>query len=282
MRGNLRGSTYSSEIGRSIPAHAGEPRPNRAKTRRSEVYPRTCGGTVAGSETHRLGQGLSPHMRGNLPVAGRERGIRGSIPAHAGEPMVAKRKYLASWVYPRTCGGTSTSSPATEPPSGLSPHMRGNHLERGHYALSKGSIPAHAGEPTHSIAAAGGIRVYPRTCGGTRTPQKLTKTPGGLSPHMRGNRTAVAVERPWLGSIPAHAGEPLTFKLLILRYFNEFVSCAMPQSTSPALHTCHRYPPTFSIQDDARVEPPQLLKSRSNVSQLSRFGELPLLGTAGR
>ena len=149
---------------------------------------------------NRNNEGLSPRMRGNptrmvgqIPTSG-----EGSIPAHAGEPLLEGRRQpcIRTWVYPRACGGTTAfARPWPEP----------------HF----GSIPAHAGEP-----AGGPVRhrphhprVYPRACGGTHTPDScdatMTRMLMGLSPRMRGNHQDDVLELYAMpGSIPAHAGEP--------------------------------------------------------------------------
>ena len=71
-----------------------------------------------------------------------------------------------------------------------------------------GSIPAHAGEPRRSRQGSPPLRVYPRACGGTHTGQPLPCKCAGLSPRMRGNRSSMPQSSTWIGSIPAHAGEP--------------------------------------------------------------------------
>ena len=77
--------------------------------------------------------------------------------------------------------------------------------------LTRGSIPALAGEPglNHFIRA--GRTVYPRACGGTATATAAHTWVTGLSPRLRGNRHCH--RRPYLGhrSIPALAGEPLAW-----------------------------------------------------------------------
>ena len=50
----------------------------------------------------------------------------GSIPAHAGEPGPRIAPEEARRVYPRACGGTSTSTLLAASMAGLSPRMRGN------------------------------------------------------------------------------------------------------------------------------------------------------------
>ena len=49
----------------SIPACAGEPRGVQGRSLGARVYPRVCGGTVAGLSYRKLAQGLSPRVRGN-------------------------------------------------------------------------------------------------------------------------------------------------------------------------------------------------------------------------
>ena len=52
------------------------------------------------------------------------------------------------------------------------------------------------------------IRVYPRVCGGTGGDHGRFEVVGGLSPRVRGNPGAGALQGAGIGSIPACAGEP--------------------------------------------------------------------------
>ena len=52
-------------------------------------------------------------------------------------------------------------------------------------------------------------RVYPRACGGTVLFLGDADQHVGLSPRMRGNLVARQIVTFHVGSIPAHAGEPL-------------------------------------------------------------------------
>ena len=134
--------------------------------------------------------------------------VHGSIPAHAGEPRAIAGFSRREWVYPRTCGGTAMAHVDAIHAHGLSPHMRGNRLAEPRAGCTRGSIPAHAGEPGRSSPAAGSPRVYPRTCGGTGVDGSLAGGEQGLSPHMRGNQDLTFGVTMTEGSIPAHAGEP--------------------------------------------------------------------------
>ena len=71
---------------------------------------------------------------------------------------------------------------------GLSPRVRGNQVRRIFGRGKAGSIPAGAGEPIYSFLNQPSVKVYPRGCGGTVSPQSAIN---------RLNR-----------SIPAGAGEP--------------------------------------------------------------------------
>ena len=172
MRGNLTASGRQTNLIRSIPAHAGEPRPAIHGPKCTRVYPRACGGTqrlLAGLVPL---LGLSPRMRGNRrDPQGRGPG-HGSIPAHAGEPQPPARSVPAATVYPAHAG-----EPACRPvpilllgvAGGLSPRMRGNRTTRKGQSSNGGSIPAHAGEPGYVGPMDHVNWVYPRACGGTQS-----------------------------------------------------------------------------------------------------------------
>ena len=73
---------------RSIPAHAGEPRPLRNWTPPRWVYPRPRGGAGGPDPPNAARSGLSPPTRGSHTQFRREHPVLGSIPAHAGEPRI--------------------------------------------------------------------------------------------------------------------------------------------------------------------------------------------------
>ena len=86
VRGNLRPYLRQHPQVRSIPACAGEPLTALAVRVAGRVYPRVCGGTHGGLDSHPRIRGLSPRVRGNQyePAAGYK--WSRSIPACAGEP----------------------------------------------------------------------------------------------------------------------------------------------------------------------------------------------------
>ncbi len=152
--------------------------------------------------------GLSPRVRGNprpLPVPPH---IPRSIPACAGEPPDYDGGPGLPRVYPRVCGGTSTTPSHTVDSTGLSPRVRGNRVPRDRGRRGARSIPACAGEPLHTYAGGDTDGVYPRVCGGTAIQTRGGIGMEGLSPRVRGNPKKWYWICPIVRSIPACAGEP--------------------------------------------------------------------------
>ena len=193
---------------RSIPACAGEPRPNANPGLKTAVYPRVCGGTRGKKRPSPAGNGLSPRVRGNPGRPGRRPSNSGSIPACAGEPAPAGAVSAMMGVYPRVCGGTPRWRRVQRIRRGLSPRVRGNRIAIMVGPRGLGSIPACAGEPCPPPRMSSSSRVYPRVCGGTWVCPALPTGYGGLSPRVRGNPGKTAILLYSAGSIPACAGKP--------------------------------------------------------------------------
>ena len=70
---------------------------------------------------------------------------------------------------------------------GLSPRVRGSHLERFDGRWTLGSIPACAGEPYRCRWMCRCRPVYPRVCGGAARTDALESLGLGLSPRVRGS-----------------------------------------------------------------------------------------------
>ena len=235
-------------ISKSIPACAGEPAPDEIAAQMQAVYPRVCGGTGSSLSNRACHRGLSPRVRGNRPFRPAHHPASGSIPACAGEPAGIRCPFMVQGVYPRMCGGTYGRRPRRSVAGDLSPRVRGNLTVGTRYAGALRSIPACAGEPTprlwcsaisrsipacageptprlwcsaisRSIPAcagepgakalcAGGVKVYPRVCGGTHFWGQNCSEVCGLSPRVRGNQQYFLLEQHGARSIPACAGEP--------------------------------------------------------------------------
>ena len=107
------------------------------------------------------------------------------------------------------CGGTEYRERIRLSSDGLSPRVRGNRSRFLRFFVHQRSIPACAGEPLRCRRSSDVAWVYPRVCGGTRSPNALVSPRLGLSPRVRGNRCTIGCGWRCAGSIPACAGEPL-------------------------------------------------------------------------
>ncbi len=87
VRGNRRGGQGELAPFRSIPACAGEPTRTDQVADKTAVYPRVCGGTLGESNETTKYTGLSPRVRGNPRLPGRQDRYAGSIPACAGNQL---------------------------------------------------------------------------------------------------------------------------------------------------------------------------------------------------
>ena len=210
VRGNQVGQHAAALALRSIPARAGEPRSRLTVWHATSVYPRACGGTSACSAASASSCGLSPRVRGNRADLIRRASGRRSIPARAGEPRVSRWASVLRRVYPRACGGTAGGGLWVAAQAGLSPRVRGNHVQVGRHGGWPRSIPARAGEPAGFSGGSGESGVYPRACGGTLLPPCAGSALRGLSPRVRGNPQRPQPRGWMVRSIPARAGEPFT------------------------------------------------------------------------
>ncbi len=170
VRGNPVEDVGGLAAGRSIPACAGEPGGAEDLASGERVYPRVCGGTDQQRGLYMPPNGLSPRVRGNLPLGEMMKPKIGSIPACAGEPIVRRLARGGHRVYPRVCGGTPGLAVLEPTTRGLSPRVRGNRQTIPVINGSRRSIPACAGEPATVRALPSPKRVYPRVCGGTSFP----------------------------------------------------------------------------------------------------------------
>ncbi len=125
-RGNPGQDAGREALHGSIPAHAGEPAVPTRPPISSTVYPRARGGTGIKALVSTSSMGLSPRTRGNLCRGSWPTAETGSIPAHAGEPLLAPLAVSQQTVYPRARGGTSRGVHGISATTGLSPRTRGN------------------------------------------------------------------------------------------------------------------------------------------------------------
>ncbi len=192
----------------SIPAHAGQPSPLPSVRPALGVYPRSRGATTIPPLPARSMPGLSPLTRGNRSARIGDRLYCGSIPAHAGQPHVIPNRERREGVYPRSRGATAARGVWPRSMSGLSPLTRGNQHCPQLLPAPRGSIPAHAGQPSRCSGTGSSSWVYPRSRGATTGSAGGMPSARGLSPLTRGNLHKEPAHPAACGSIPAHAGQP--------------------------------------------------------------------------
>ncbi|APH52370.1 Hypothetical protein GbCGDNIH5_1630 [Granulibacter bethesdensis] len=173
-----------------------------------QVYLRARGGTILRQTKPIRDSGLSPRTRRNRQRARMVPTARGSISAHAEEPMRAQPLPATSRVYLRARGGTPQISGPAFQISGLSPRTRRNLLAQSMANGTGRSISAHAEEPVADHLHLCEQWVYLRARGGTQLigPDRLPVQ--GLSPRTRRNHLGESYSFDPVGSISAHAEEP--------------------------------------------------------------------------
>ena len=195
-------------VNRSIPAHAGKPRPACRGPWPLPVYPRPRGEAVHEPGDAALIRGLSPPTRGSRHQAVARPPLDRSIPAHAGKPRHGHGHRQRREVYPRPRGEAANSALLSARWAGLSPPTRGSPLVGDVEVGLRGSIPAHAGKPSARRSPAFATQVYPRPRGEAAMRIRVTGTKQGLSPPTRGSHDQVGRDPAPARSIPAHAGKP--------------------------------------------------------------------------
>ena len=209
VRGNPAVSRGKILYAGSIPACAGEPVSSHTSSPRPPVYPRVCGGTSDTDSAASAQEGLSPRVRGNRKLAGKDACRPGVYPACAGEPTLPPPPITQADRLSRVCGGTNPHLLEPDIATGSIPRVRGNQTGAGIQGAHQRSIPACAGEPRSGILWQQRPLVYPRVCGGTLPVLWECRICRGLSPRVRGNRLPDGTRWTQGGSIPACAGEPL-------------------------------------------------------------------------
>ncbi len=146
-------------------------------------------------------------MRGRLKNVPVPQELQRSIPAYAGEAILARVDAGETQVDPRVCGGGIPVIFSSMDKPGRSPRMRGRLRSGSAWSEDVGSIPAYAGEASESNQARKVFRVDPRVCGGGVIRSIIPCSAAGRSPRMRGRRSHKRPTVTASGSIPAYAGE---------------------------------------------------------------------------
>ena len=198
---------YTGDIG-SIPASAGNPRPQRWPARPHGVHPRERGESLQPVVPGQYNPGPSPRARGILLRRIRVRSGRGSIPASAGNPASRPPARSRRRVHPRERGESAREVTHRHQPSGPSPRARGIPAKGLTAAQWARSIPASAGNPLEWETTPTNVRVHPRERGESDEVSTGNVPILGPSPRARGIRRLRRPAGGCVRSIPASAGNP--------------------------------------------------------------------------
>ncbi len=193
----------------SIPAHAGQPCRSGIRGKPARVHPRSRGAAPPLPYTKQPALGPSPLTRGSPAAPPTPQPEAGSIPAHAGQPARPSRLWTAPGVHPRSRGAAVMVRTTPSRREGPSPLTRGSPFQALAGAARRGSIPAHAGQPHLSQRREPQRGVHPRSRGAAPAWMKGISAWPGPSPLTRGSPVLQDRHGLGLGSIPAHAGQPL-------------------------------------------------------------------------
>ena len=208
VRGSPRVAAHGGASAGSIPACAGKPASPWPAASPCRVHPRVCGEAIRQRWPGADEPGPSPRVRGSLYWDDLEYAGEGSIPACAGKPSRAGRRWQTWRVHPRVCGEAPYVVAGNESLNGPSPRVRGSRRGALGQPRRPRSIPACAGKPPESASRSGPRQVHPRVCGEASWVYGRLQLRKGPSPRVRGSRRTAAGGRQPPGSIPACAGKP--------------------------------------------------------------------------
>ena len=152
------------------------------------------------------------------PQGGCLQGRCGLIPAGAGNMPCGEGERASYWAHPRRCGEHGGVLGEWARSLGSSPQVRGTYVEVGNDRVTRGLIPAGAGNmsPRRLCAACG--RAHPRRCGEHDLPGYRPVDGHGLIPAGAGNIGSGVLAGSECGAHPRRCGEhatttPMTFPL---------------------------------------------------------------------
>ena len=206
VRGTQHIRLIPHQLGRFIPAGAGNTPVRHPVVCSDAVHPRRCGEHGVSSPYDAGDTGSSPQVRGTRCEYWRGTGQFRFIPAGAGNTPLKSERPKKVPVHPRRCGEHSSADTIFEASRGSSPQVRGTLLDALKYVSPGRFIPAGAGNTSISSCLACCLPVHPRRCGEHPTvPTLITDRPGS-SPQVRGTPTFAIYENGGTRFIPAGAG----------------------------------------------------------------------------
>ena len=173
----------------------------------TRAHPRGCGADPPLPRPPRRRGGSSPRVRGRRYGYPQVQGVRGLIPAGAGQTPNLFLLNHDSRAHPRGCGADDFGYWRDVGFPGPSPRVRG----RRHWGTSgmvlRGLIPAGAGQTRRMTAARAVTRAHPRGCGADPSILFHLCDPSGSSPRVRGRLADRVTDATQRRLIPAGAGQ---------------------------------------------------------------------------
>ena len=213
-----------------IPAGAGNTSPVLNEANRGAAHPRRCG-------EHRWCPGALPPWRGSSPqvrgtpagLAG-DRGLRGLIPAGAGNTQTRLTRGTWSWAHPRRCGEHERTGISIRRSMGSSPQVRGTLNRQPSSSIELRLIPAGAGNTVSGRVVVAALQAHPRRCGEHRPRTVVEVGVLGLIPAGAGNTCTCPRRRTGLTAHPRRCGE----------HSSDVNTTTSPWGSSPQVRGTHR------------------------------------------
>ncbi len=158
------------------------------------------------TSVHQCTCGSSPRLRGTLLFSLFSSSPFGIIPALAGNTCGSGVVPPASWDHPRACGEHELTLFDNGVALGSSPRLRGTQALQERITLTRGIIPALAGNTRRRCRTGHRAWDHPRACGEHLASLDQQRFDRGSSPRLRGTQTLERVCASGRGIIPALAG----------------------------------------------------------------------------
>ena len=181
-----------AELGRFIPACAGNSLRGMLEGSVGPVHPRVCGEQKNGPRQHIAGNGSSPRVRGTAYAACWKAALGRFIPACAGNRRTGLDNTSPGTVHPRVCGEQHPQGRRFGECYGSSPRVRGTGLQPILDTSRIRFIPACAGNSQGLNLRGTGGPVHPRVCGEQNGQTPASAGVFGSSPRVRGTDSSHA------------------------------------------------------------------------------------------
>jgi len=206
VRGTDDNMARAADMGRFIPAGAGNSPVSQIACSAFAVHPRGCGEQKLERAERVNAAGSSPRVRGTVTPAPPALAAWRFIPAGAGNRCRRSCRLYPGAVHPRGCGEQTTITRQCRRRGGSSPRVRGTAAQC-HDRWPVGRfIPAGAGNSDGPAEIREQMAVHPRGCGEQERGRHDQRDRRGSSPRVRGTAPQVRASATVHRFIPAGAG----------------------------------------------------------------------------